>query len=540
MEKSKNTKEISLSLFWKVLRRRWIFLLLALIVGAGGAFGYSKFFVTPTYSSSATFLVTNNIPSLSAISASYQSGAERFAENYVYMIKGSVFSVRTAEEYSARTGKTMSGGAIRGKVSAQHITDTATFTVTVSSTDPKEALSILEVYQDLIPSLTMEMISSEVADYVKIAPITTGVLDSVPDSPNIPRNTLLGGGALFLLTYAIFFLAALLDDTVYHGETLEDSLQLPVIGYIPTWIRLGDNAKVLAQNKKALRKELKKGRAIERDVSGRLLDQHTPFSIAEAFKSLRTNLIYVGEASDKKSPVFGIVSDFSGAGKSLIAANIAVGFSQLGKRVLLIDGDMRCPILHRTFGFPLRRSGLSEALAGISKDPLTDCVRPTQYAGLDLMSCGRISPNSSELLSSEHMSALLEAAKEKYDYIFIDLPPICAASDAGVLAAVLTGYVLVARMGYSNMSALMDSVDILRTVNARIVGVVMNDIDMHSGSRYYGTHGRYSRYYGSSEGAVPLGVLPEKREPEAEKPQETQAKTDGERKNTETAQNQEQ
>jgi capsular exopolysaccharide synthesis family protein len=144
---------------------------------------------------------------------------------------------------------------------------------------------------------------------------------------------------------------------------------------------------------------------------------------------------------------------------------------------------------------PRGGKGLSEALAGIAEDPFTQCVTKTAFNGLDLMPCGRIPPNPNELLASQQMVKLIEAARERYDYVIIDLPPVCATSDAGVLAPLLTGYILVARAGYSNLTALQDSIDILSAVHASILGFVINDVSMRGGGRYYGGRGRYSRYY---------------------------------------------
>ena len=111
------------------------------------------------------------------------------------------------------------------------------------------------------------------------------------------------------------------------------------------------------------------------------------------------------------------------------------------------------------------------------------------------MTCGRIPPNPNELLSSNQMKELLESAKETYDYILIDLPPVCATSDASVLAPLLNGYVLVARSAYSNLTALHDAFDLLNAVNANIVGIVLNDINPRQNARYRGAGGRYRQYY---------------------------------------------
>ena len=497
MDKQLKNNEITLSILWKVVRERWLILLLALILGVSLGFSYSRFIATPIYSSSAEFLVENTAGNANAsgTSSSYQQGAVLYAASYAKVVEGNVFNEKVASEYSASKEIELKTPALQKMIEVAYEEDTPSFRVTVTSTDPEQALELLRIYEQFVP---MDLATRN--EYINVSLVSSGLLATTPDSPNVSLNVILGGVLFLLITYVIFFLISFLDKTVYEEETLKDHFDLPVIGSIPEWVRPGDDAKALSRDKRELKRELRHGRPAERDVSGRLLGSATPFSITEAFKTLRTNLVYVDNKGEK-CPVFGVVSDFSGAGKSLVASNVAIGFAQLGKKVLLIDGDMRCPTQHRIFEISRHKMGLSEALAGISDSPLTECAKPTQYEGLDLMTCGRIPPNPNELLSSKQMEELLELAKQQYDYILIDLPPICATSDAGVLAPLLTGYVFVVRTAYSNLTALHDSFDILKAVNANVVGFVMNDINMRQNSRYYGTKGRYSHYYGLSDSA---------------------------------------
>ena len=249
-------------------------------------------------------------------------------------------------------------------------------------------------------------------------------------------------------------------------------------------------------HKKTFRREVVDGKStyrIRRDYADRLLSKESPFWITEAFKTLRTNLTY-STTGDTKCPVFGITSDFAGAGKSLIAANLAISFAQLGKRVLLIDGDMRCPAQHRIFGVDKKRYGLSEALTGASGDVLEHYLTVSNYEGLDLMVCGHIPPNPCELLASERMKRLLAEVTLSYDYVLIDLPPICATTDAGVLALSLTGYILAVRAGYSNLNAISDSLETMNAMHANLIGFVINAVPPKTGVRYGSYKGRYGNY----------------------------------------------
>ena len=162
--------------------------------------------------------------------------------------------------------------------------------------------------------------------------------------------------------------------------------------------------------------------------------------------------------------------------------------------MLLIDGDMRCPVQHKIFDLSAERHGLSEALAGIDENPLDTCVTKNVYEGLDLMTCGHIPPNPSELLASANMQALLDSAKQKYDFVFIDLPPVLETADAGVLTTLVSGYVVVVRAGYSKIDAIQDMIEKLQGMRANLVGLVLNDVNVKGVFGYYSHYGHYSKY----------------------------------------------
>ena len=190
----------------------------------------------------------------------------------------------------------------------------------------------------------------------------------------------------------------------------------------------------------------------------------------------------------------------------MVIANVAISFAQLGKRVLLIDGDMRCPAQHKIFGMRKECNGLSEVLAGIVENPFEEALCTSNYEGLDLMTCGHIPPNPSELLASERMKELLDASRARYDYVFIDLPPILETADAGVLTQYLTAYLLVVRAGYSKVDAVCEIVDVMEGMHANLAGFVLNDVSMRGGNySYYSHYSKYQRYsrYARVEGPRP-------------------------------------
>jgi capsular exopolysaccharide synthesis family protein len=473
---------------WAVLRHRWIVLLLALLVGAGAMFGVTKLLIAPVYSSSAEFSVEITSDSAGVMNSSYQMGAVQFAANYANEVTGNVFLSQILTEYNMTYGKEMTLRQLASKVVTSADATLPVFVVKVQSTDRQEAYDILQIVEKKAPLL---LLNENTKAYINVKLIEYGSLDEAADSPNTTMNTAIGGILAFALVYVLCFFKAFLDKTVYDEETLKNTCDVPVIGQIPRWNnRKGDGAK---KHDFSVFDVNTKEEGIHRNYDDRLLNSETPFSVAESFKTLRTNLTYVA-LKDKKCPVFAITSGFAGAGKSLIIANVAISFAQLGKKVLLIDGDMRCPVQHKIFDRPMAAHGLSEALAGIDENSLETCVFKNVREGLDLMTCGHIPPNPSELLASANMQALLDAAKQKYDYVFIDLPPVLETADAGVLTTIVSGYVVVARAGYSKIDAIREMVEKLQGMRANIVGFVLNDVNVKGVFGYYSHYGHYSKY----------------------------------------------
>ncbi len=219
---------------------------------------------------------------------------------------------------------------------------------------------------------------------------------------------------------------------------------------------------------------------IKEALNPKTLDANSPFAIREAFNLLRTNLMYTIADDDSGAPVFGVTSHNEGSGKSTVVANLAISFASLGQRVLLIDADLRCPVLHDYFGFDDKKAGLTELISGLSKDVIVKDIRPC----LDLITSGRIPPNPSELITSPTFANYLEAWKKEYDIIFIDFPPIGIVTDSVANCKSISGYIFTIRAGKSSAKEINTSIEAIESLGAKIVGVVLNDYNI-KGSGYY-------------------------------------------------------
>lgn len=223
-------------------------------------------------------------------------------------------------------------------------------------------------------------------------------------------------------------------------------------------------------------------------LNWRLITETNPKSpISESYRMLRTNIEF--SAIDQSMQIIMVTSSKPSEGKSTTSANIAVAFAQSNKKVLLIDADMRKPIQHRMFGNS-NRIGLTTAL--FQQKELGDVVQMTNTDNLWFMSAGPTPPNPSELLSSKRMAALLEAAKRSYDVIIVDTPPILFVTDAQIVAAQSDGVVLVVDSGKVKKEIAAKAKASLDHVKAKVIGVVLNNVDRERSDSYYYDYGEKS------------------------------------------------
>ena len=214
--------------------------------------------------------------------------------------------------------------------------------------------------------------------------------------------------------------------------------------------------------------------------------------VAEQFRTVRTNIEFAGAALDKCQIVM-FTSSAMSEGKSTVAANVAVTWAQAGKKVLLIDCDLRRPTVHATFR-TLNLEGVTSILTGKTK--ADEVVENTFVNDLSIITSGPVPPNPSELLNSKRMGALLDWAREHYGIIVLDAPPVLAVSDVQVLVPKTDGVVVVANMGKTLKGDMRRTVEVLNLAQAKILGSVERVRAKHGDKGYgYG----YGYGYGVSQ-----------------------------------------
>src|SRR5271165_1143856 len=320
-----------------------------------------------------------------------------------------------------------------------------------------------------------------------------------PTRPVHPRPVLNLGLALLLglgCGIGMAFLQEHLDNTLKSSDDIERVLRVPALALIPSRESLNHgNMGVygLAEkrvshhngNGKFASLEKHSGKAwIRIDGNG---TQHS--ALSEAFRGLRTSVLLSAAGRPPRSLTF--VSAEPGEGKTTVASNLSISLAQLGKRVLLIDGDMRRPCVHKLFNIEENSGGLVTFLTG--EEGWSHLVRPTGVPNLDCLICGPVPPNPSELLSSDRMLTLMFEVMREYEFVLIDAPPLLNVTDGRILATMVEGAILVVRGGITPQELAQQAQLHVRDVGARLIGVVLNDVDMrHNG--YYRGYYRYGSY----------------------------------------------
>jgi len=308
------------------------------------------------------------------------------------------------------------------------------------------------------------------------------IVSGVPTRPkpvqNLVVGLLLGLGVGIALAFAI----EALDNTLKTQTDVEQCLGVPVLGLVP--IIGATAAKEATQLDDHLR---------ERDL-GVFLD---PKSVAaECCRSIRTNILFM--SPDRPLRTMVVTSPSPQEGKTTTAINLGVTMAEAGGRVLIVDTDMRRPRLHRSFGVP-NQNGISTVIVG--KATLEEAIKRTDVPNLDVLTCGPVPPNPSELLHTDRFGAVLADCSKLYDRIILDSPPTSAVTDPAVLGNLADGVVLVIKAGDTTREAALHARKQLSAAKARLFGVVVNAIDFSNPAYgyeyYYRNYYRYGYTYGS-------------------------------------------
>ena len=437
--------------FFKLLRSRWLTVVLTTLVAVLSAIAFSLL-TTPLYQASTRLFVSIN--SGSSATDIYQGN--RFSQervvSYVELLMGQTLAQRTID----KLGLDMTSKELQANVLASTKRNTVLIDVDVLDSSPVRARDIANTLSDEFVAMVSNLETPEDGARPD-ARVVVEQRASLPDSPVVPktsRNIAIGLGLGLLAGVGLAIIRDLLDNTVKKRETLEELAEAAVVGSIP------------------LDKERRKQAAIAYESDNSVF--------AESFRKFRTNLQFL--SVDHPPRVLVLTSSMPREGKSTTAINIALALAEAEHSVVLVDGDMRRPMLHKYLDL-VGSVGFSTVLSGGAS--LDEALQKTRFPGLTVLASGAIPPNPSELLGSQVAKNMLEELRSHFDYVIVDSTPLLAVTDAAILAAAADGVIVIARYGQTKREQLSHSVSNLASVGARLLGAVFTMVP-NRGSNSYG------------------------------------------------------
>lgn len=470
MEKEEKTFDFGMIL--KALRRFWLWVAIATVLGAvlfgAGTFLYAR--TNPTFYAKTQYLV------LAGNSATADYNSNRLARDRASDVAQVIKTGDAAVYVLQQSGQDVhTWETVLKMMSVSVSDDTSVLTVTVRGGNRSDVKELAGALEEHLPTHVENTIDKDGTSLVVVDhAFHTPDAEPEQESTHLMRNTVIGALLALFVSAAIVILVQFKDRTVYNADTLKEAFEeTPLLGTVPVW----DNRNVTGSGKKVD----PNGEA--HDYTGKRLSAASPFYIAEAYRSLRTNLCYAVPAR-ADGIVFGVTSARNGEGKTMTAANLAVSFAGLSKKILLIEADMRMPTLGRLFGYTAEH-GLADLLAGMETDYRKCVVKVEDTEGLEILPVGALPPNPQELLASDAMKQLVQTLRSAYDVIILDLPPVGVVSDAGVIAGLVDRYIMVIRANFSDTAAIEAMLGEMDKTSMRGAGFVLTDVPKKRSSYYY-------------------------------------------------------
>lgn len=443
-----------------VLRKRW--LSIAVITVIVTAFAAVISYTTPkVYSATAqNFVALTGDSNDSSVLTGAQFAAQR-VKSYTEIVS----SPDVLQPVITELALPYSAGSLASRVTVTNPPGTVLLMVTAVDGSPEAAATIANAVSIQLGRVIekLETPTTQSVAPVKVTLTEPAVPPNVPSSPKIRSNVLLGFLIGLGLGVAWAFVRNTLDNTVKSPRELDDLARAPSLGAV----LFDANAKhqvLSALDSKAIQ--------------------------SEGYRTIRTNLQFVNV--DSPVSAFVVTSAAPGDGKTTIACNLAIALAQTGKKVCLVESDLRRPRVMEYLELPAG-PGLTEVLAGQLK--LEDALRPWGGGMLSVLPPGALPPNPSEILGSHQMEQVISNLRASFDMVILDTPPLLAVSDAAVLSAQTDGAVVVVRYGKSTRDSVRNAVGALEQINADVLGSVLNAVPTKRGNGYGYGYG-YGQGYG--------------------------------------------
>lgn len=451
-------EEINIKEFLNYLKKYIILIIFITVLLVSTIFAYDKFVKKSMYTTYTTIvLVKGDSASLTGNSEAISQSDILLNQNLVSTYSQIIKSKLVLKQVISDLKLDYSISGLSNNIKVEALEDTEILKISVSDQKPEKAADIANKIADVF--------SLEIKKIYKINNVS--VIDDAQVSYEVSNNTLKRDIALAIMagifgTGALIFIKFYFDDTVKFSESLEREIQMPII------------AKVMRDKNNIDLITIKRPNALT----------------SESIRTLRTNLQFA--SVDKEIKTILITSTMPGEGKSFISANLAVSFAQAGKRVLLIDCDLRKGRQHQIFGIP-NKKGLSNLLIG-DFGKVKDYIHKTKIKGLSVITRGACPPNPSELLNSKKNNVFIKKVSEWYDIVIFDGAPCNGLSDSLILSSFVDGVVIVSSENYTPKTELGNARKSIIAVGGNIVGSVINNMS-NKGSSY----SKYYYYYEEEE-----------------------------------------
>lgn len=446
-----------------LLKYCWLILICAL-VGFGFMYHRATQNKITTYTAFGTMYIMNGNPNAQNYgyaSSSDLNSAVQLLDTYMVVIRSNkvldVVSERLSTDYPGITPEYIAATLSMGPVG-----ETGVVKVLCTTVEPQLAADICNAVMDIAPNEIKRVVNAGIIEVIDKATVPT-----VPNVSSPMKKAITGALAGAAFASGILTLLFLLYRKVRDTKELTDHYTLPVLA--------------------SIRREKK-------DSENRwdfLLNKKSPMDMMEMYAKLRMNLTYTLVDQEKHSVI--ITSAISGEGKSTIAANLAVSVAMSGKRVLLVDADMRRACQSGIFKYSEKSQGLSDVILG--RCTWNSALIPTNLSNLNVLPAGSLPPNPAELLCSSSMRELLPKLEQAYDLVLIDVPPVNIVSDAFELSPIIAGGIFVVRQRYSDHREIRNALIQAEMSGANLLGFVFygEKIEQEGRYRYYNYH-YYSHY----------------------------------------------
>ncbi|MFC8501949.1 polysaccharide biosynthesis tyrosine autokinase [Pedococcus sp. NPDC057267] len=463
--------------YLRVVRAYWRGVALLVLLGIGAAAGLSL--ATPkVYQADASGFVSAGSATTTGEASVGDSLAKSRAASYVDLAT----SRATAQAVIDDLHLTASPAALIGQVSVTQPTDTVLIKISARATSPLAAQHLADAWVRALSDQVrkVEDPAGTSLQALRLEPVESASLPTAPISPNLTRNVGMGFAAGLLLGLGYAVLRSQLDRKVRRAEDVQRMFGVTVAATIP-------------RSPAMVRRD---GDLVPLVVGA---ERDDPAHAAEAFLKLRTNLQFMDV--DDPPRIIVVTSPLPGDGKSSVAANLAAALSLSDRRVVLIDGDLRRPVVAESFGL-VEGAGLTDVLIGRVR--FADVAQGVaSLPNLTVLAAGGTPPNPSELLGSKAMGRLLRGLADRGYTVIVDAPPLLPVTDAAVLTASADGALVVVAAGQTLDSQLGAALGNLDAVQGRTLGVVLNRVAPRSTDS-----GHYGDYYGRGRSVAPVALAP--------------------------------